>query len=117
MEFFFSEHIDNNIITLESMEFRHCIKVMRNNVGDFINIVDGKGTLFKGKIVSIDRGSCQIKIENIIKNYCKKKYYIHIAISPIKNHDRLEWFVEKSVEIGVDEISFVSCNLFLTPIN
>ena len=106
MEFFFSENIDNNNIILDSMEFRHCIKVMRNNIGDFINIVDGKGTLYEGEIMLIDKGTCQVKIKNIIQNYCEKKYYIHIGISPIKNHDRLEWFVEKSIEIGVDEISF-----------
>ena len=109
MEFFFSENIDNNIITLDSMEFRHCIKVMRNNIGDFINIVDGKGTLYGVEIMLIDKGTCQVEIKNIIQNYCEKKYYIHIGISPIKNHDRLEWFVEKSIEIGVDEISFINC--------
>ena len=108
MEFFFSENIDKNFITLESMEFRHCIKVMRNNIGDSINVVDGKGTLFEGEIISFNKGNCQVEIKNIIKNYSARKYYTHIAISPIKNHDRLEWFVEKSVEIGVDEISFIS---------
>ena len=110
MEFFFSENINKNLITLESMEFLHCIKVMRNNIGDSVNVIDGKGTLFEGEIISINKGNCQIEIKNRIKNHSVRKHYTHIAISPIKNHDRLEWFVEKSVEIGVEEISFICCS-------
>ena len=36
-----------------------------------------------------------------------KKSHIHIVISPTKSRQRLEWFIEKSIEIGVDEISFI----------
>ena len=107
MEFFFSENITDSTIVLDSMEFRHCIKVMRNNVGDIINVIDGKGSVYEGEIKIINKGNCKVLINKIIKDFCKKEYYIHIAISAIKNHDRLEWFIEKSVEIGIDEISFI----------
>ena len=50
MEFFFSENITDSTIVLDSMEFRHCIKVMRNNVGDIINVIDGKGSVYEGEI-------------------------------------------------------------------
>ena len=110
MEFFFSENINNSTIILDSMEFRHCIKVMRNNVGDRVSVIDGKGNVYKGKIKIINRGNCEILVDDVIENYCKKEYYTHIGISPIKNHDRLEWFIEKAIEIGVDEISFINCS-------
>ena len=109
MEFFFSDNIIDNIITLDSQESKHCSKVLRKNIGDNIHVVDGKGTLYSGKIVLITKKKCEISIITTQKNYNNKKYYIHIAISPIKNHDRLEFFVEKSIEIGVDEISFIQC--------
>ncbi len=109
MELFFSNHINDDIIILDSQESRHCTKVLRKNVGDLVNVVDGVGNFYKGELVLIDKNSCQIKVNEVINNYGKKKYYIHIAISPIKNHDRLEWFIEKSVEIGIDEISFIQC--------
>jgi len=109
MELFFSDNIDNDIIILDSQESRHCTKVLRKSVGDSVNVVDGIGNLYKGELVSISRNNCQIKINEVINDYGRKKYYIHIAISPIKNHDRLEWFIEKSVEIGIDEISFIQC--------
>jgi len=109
MELFFSDNIDKDTITLDVQESRHCTKVLRKGIGDAVNVVDGIGNFYKGEIFLISNNSCQIKINEILNDYGRKKYYIHIAISPIKNHDRLEWFIEKSVEIGIDEISFIQC--------
>ena len=109
MELFFSNHIIDDIIYLDSQESRHCTKVLRKSLGDKINVVDGLGNLYFGEIIYISKSECKVEIASIEKDYGKKNYYIHIAISPIKNHDRLEWFVEKTIEIGVDEISFINC--------
>tara|TARA_Y100000590_G_C15596676_1_gene968330 strand:- start:525 stop:1241 length:717 start_codon:yes stop_codon:yes gene_type:complete len=109
MEFFYSENIKNDIITLDNFESRHCIKVLRKSNGDTINIVDGKGTLYTGLIKNDNPKNCKVKISNSVKEYDKKDFYIHIAISPIKNNNRIEWFIEKVVEIGIDEISFINC--------
>ena len=109
MELFFSNHIIDDIIYLDSQESRHCTKVLRKSLGDKINIVDGLGNLYFGKMIYISKSECKVEIASVEKNYGKKNYYIHIAISPIKNHERLEWFVEKTIEIGVDEITFINC--------
>ena len=109
MQLFFSENINNNIIILDKIESNHCLKVLRYRVGDDICSVDGKGNYYEGIISSIENKICYIKIKNVIKNFDKKSHYIHIAISLLKNQDRLEWFIEKSVEIGVDEITFINC--------
>ena len=61
-------------------------------------------------MIFADKRKCQVETVKIINNYNKRNHYTHIAISPIKNHDRLEWFVEKSIEIGIDEISFIKCS-------
>jgi 16S rRNA (uracil1498-N3)-methyltransferase len=34
---------------------------------------------------------------------------LHVAVAPTKSIDRIEWFLEKAVEIGIDEVSFVEC--------
>lgn len=36
-------------------------------------------------------------------------YKLHIAIAPTKNIERLEWFIEKATEIGIDEITPLIC--------
>ncbi|MBI71885.1 MAG: 16S rRNA (uracil(1498)-N(3))-methyltransferase [Candidatus Marinimicrobia bacterium] len=109
MEFFYSDDIYNDIIKLNTYESKHCIRVLRKKEGQSLNVVDGKGTLYQGKLVSITKKNCHVRIDKIFENYSCRDYYIHIAISPVKNHDRIEWFVEKSIEIGVDEISFIKC--------
>jgi len=110
MKLFFSENITNNMITLDEIESKHCIKVLRYNLGDVIYVVDGKGNYYEGIVSSVENKICYVEIKNSIKNFDQKNYYIHIAISPLKNQDRLEWFIEKTVEIGVDEITFINCD-------
>jgi len=109
MELFFSNNIKDGIIFLDIVESRHCIKVLRKKVGDKVNVVDGLGSFYKGVIYIDNIKECQIKVLNKIENYDRKNNYIHIAISPIKNNNRIEWFIEKAIEIGVDEISFINC--------
>ena len=110
MEFFYSNNIKDDLIILDSIESKHCIKVLRKSIGDKVNVVDGNGSLYIGIIHLDNSKECHIKIIDVINDYNNKKFYIHIAISPIKNHHRLEWFVEKAIEIGIDEISFIDCN-------
>ena len=110
MELFYSHNINRGIIKLDNIESRHCIKALRKSIGDRVNVVDGKGNLYKGTIESDDSRECKIKIFETIIEYDKRDRYIHIAISPIKNNSRIEWFVEKVIEIGIDEISFIDCD-------
>jgi 16S rRNA (uracil1498-N3)-methyltransferase len=44
-----------------------------------------------------------------VKEYGKRNYFLHMAISPLKNPDRFEWFLEKATEIGIDEITPLLC--------
>ena len=53
MELFFSNIINNNIIVLDAFESKHCIRVLRKKIGDMINVVDGKGNLYKSEIIKI----------------------------------------------------------------
>lgn len=71
-------------------------------------ITDGKGFFYKACIQNADPRECTFSIEESIPEV-KKSFSIHIAISPTKNADRMEWFVEKVVELGVDEITLIEC--------
>ena len=109
MQLFFSDNI-NNQFTLSSEESKHIIKVLRKKEGDIIHFTDGKGNLLVSEIITSHIKKTQVKI---IEKICKEKkhnYYLHIAISPTKNIDRFEWFLEKSCEIGIDEITPIICD-------
>ncbi len=109
MQLFYSTKINDDIISLDKIETNHCIKVLRHSVGDKIHVVDGFGNYFIAEILDFSKSQCNAKIIKSVPKFNKRPYYSHIAISPTKNHDRIEWFVEKAVEIGIDEISFINC--------
>ena len=108
MNIFFSKNISTDIAVLDKIESNHCLNVLRNEIGDKVMLVDGEGCTYECIIDSVKNKIAYLNILNKIYSP-KKSNYIHIAISPVKNHDRIEWFIEKSIEIGVDEISFISC--------
>lgn len=93
---------------LDPDESRHCVKVLRNQSGDQIHITDGKGFMYDAVITKADPGKCSFTVSKKI-SVPPRKFSIHVAISPVKNADRMEWFVEKVVEIGIEKISFIEC--------
>jgi 16S rRNA (uracil1498-N3)-methyltransferase len=109
MQVFYAPDITDGHYILDERESRHSIRVMRMKKGELVRLIDGRGNLFQGTIAVPDPHKCIIEIESVIKNFETRPYKLHMAISPLKNPDRFEWFVEKSVEIGVDEITPVVC--------
>ncbi|MFT6035330.1 MAG: 16S rRNA (uracil1498-N3)-methyltransferase [Marivirga sp.] len=94
---------------LDHEESKHCIKVLRKQVGDTIQIINGKGNLYEAKILAANHKKCSFQVLSVLSQP-SPSVYKHIAIAPTKNIDRIEWFVEKAVEIGIDEISFIRCH-------
>jgi 16S rRNA (uracil1498-N3)-methyltransferase len=105
---FYQPLITENIFHLDPEESRHCTKVLRKKSGDSIDITDGKGLFYHAIIEDTTTHQCTFRIESR-RSEPPRNFYLHIVISPTKNPDRTEWFVEKAVEIGVDEITFIEC--------
>ncbi len=108
MQLFFKENIkEKGIDFLDEEESKHCVKVLRLAKNDTFYLTNGKGVLAKVQVGNANPRKCEIEtIEYQITNK-NKNYFIHLAIAPTKNAERIEWLVEKCVEIGIDEISFV----------
>ena len=104
MNLFFSNfsQTDNEIVVNEN-DSRHILKSYRKGIGDILNFTNGNGLLAECKI--IEKGKkIKVKIVKISKNK-PNKVSINVAISPLKNPSRFEWFVEKATEIGIKEIT------------
>lgn len=104
MHLFYQDQLPE-ITYLDLDESKHCIKVLRQEVGDEINIIDGKGTFYTAKITKAHHKKCEFEIIEIQKGQ-KPSFHRHLAIAPTKNMDRMEWLIEKATEMGIDEISF-----------
>ncbi|MBL6445851.1 16S rRNA (uracil(1498)-N(3))-methyltransferase [Fulvivirga sp. 29W222] len=108
MALFYQPEIPAGVHYLDQEESRHCVKVLRHGTGDIIKILDGKGNIYKAQITTASPKECVFEIiDTTIQD--KPPFHIHIAIAPTKNLDRMEWFIEKAVEIGIQEVSFMLC--------
>lgn len=105
MHYFFARHIDNNIAQLDADESLHLSKVLRLKSGDSIGVLDGSGNIFSALVKTVHAKASEAEIVGIAKEYNPKPYRLHVAMAPTKMMERFEWFLEKAVEIGIDEIS------------
>ncbi|MHB9142892.1 MAG: 16S rRNA (uracil(1498)-N(3))-methyltransferase [Paludibacter sp.] len=94
---------------LPEEESLHAVKVLRLQSGDAIIVVDGVGGYYEARITRPHPKHCEFEIVKSIAGFGKRDYKLHIAIAPTKNIERLEWFIEKATEIGIDEITPLIC--------
>jgi 16S rRNA (uracil1498-N3)-methyltransferase len=94
---------------LSEEESKHCIRVLRLEAGAEVQLIDGHGGLYTAQIKDAHPKRTILQITSIITGFNKRNHYLHIAVAPTKNLERLEWFLEKATEIGIDEISLIIC--------
>ena len=109
MNLFYQPQIVHGLLHLDPDESRHAVKVLRKKQGDQLFLTDGKGIFYEATITSPDARKCAFDINKTIAEQIRN-FVIHVAISPTKNADRIEWFVEKTVEFGIDEITLLECD-------
>jgi 16S rRNA (uracil1498-N3)-methyltransferase len=109
MQVFYTPEIKKITYQLTEEESKHAIKVLRLEAGDEVCMIDGVGGLYFGIIDEPDQKKCVIRVIEKIEQYNRRNYNLHIAIAPTKNIERLEWFLEKVTEIGIDEITPILC--------
>jgi 16S rRNA (uracil1498-N3)-methyltransferase len=106
---FYQPQIASGALWLPEDESKHCIKVLRKTVGELITVVDGNGSFYECMITNPSPSRCEYNVQRTIPETIKS-FNIHIAIAPTKNADRMEWFVEKATEVGVDTITLMECD-------
>ena len=95
---------------LPEEESGHCVQVLRRTTGDEIMVTDGVGQLYRCAITNPHRKHCELKIVSVETPAPLHEGFIRICVAPTKNIDRLEWCIEKCVEMGVDEIIPILCD-------
>jgi len=105
MNLFYTPDIQDQFYQLDEVESKHCIRVLRLKEEDIIHLIDGKGSLFKAKIIDAHPKRCTVRCIETKTEFGKLNYNLHIALAPTKNIDRTEWFLEKCTEIGIHEFT------------
>ncbi len=97
-------------LTLGEEDSKHCVKVLRMAEGDTIEVVDGNGTLYTCRIAMAHPKRCAVEVVDSVMQLPHWGCRITLAIAPTKNLDRIEWLVEKCVEMGIDRIIPLRCH-------
>lgn len=104
MKLFFGQIFPD--ILIDSDEQQHIAKVLRMREGEEIHLTDGKGNLAKGTLI-FEGKKVTLTVSEVKENLPDLSPKLHIAIAPTKNIDRIEFFLEKAVEMGISEVSFI----------
>lgn len=104
MQLFYTHDLESDFCTLNEEESKHCIRVLRMRVGDELHLTDGRGTMYRCKVVDDNVKRCVVEVVETMANYEPLSYGLTMAVAPTKNIDRYEWFLEKATEIGVDTV-------------
>ena len=109
MHIFYTPELSGNTYTLDETESKHCIRVLRLEKGNEITLVDGRGGWFTAEIADPNPKRCAVNVIKSELNFGQRNFQAHIAIAPTKNIERIEWFLEKATEIGIDRVTPLLC--------
>ena len=94
--------------TLSETSSKHCVQVLRMDVGEQIDITNGQGGLFHATIQVAHKKNAVVTITTSTQTD-RPKQKLQLGISLLKNAVRLEWLFEKATEIGVTSITPLVC--------
>jgi len=98
------------VINFDPQESKHISKILRLQIGDYIQITNGDGQLFKAQLIDADIKKCKARVLSQIEVSKPKRPYFHLFVAPPKSKQRWEWLLEKVTEIGVDQITPIVCD-------
>ena len=94
---------------LPSDEAMHALRVLRMKIGDEMMLMDGQGNYYRAEVTLAHTRHCFYEIKEQLPQQRQWQGHIHLAVSPTKMMERVEWMTEKAVEVGIDELSFLNC--------
>ena len=102
------EQIRDQEILLDEEESKHLLKVLRLQLGDAVEVVDGEGNLYQARISQVAKRNCMLQIDQK-ESKPNRQPKLWMAVAPTKNLNRWEWFLEKATELGIGKISPIRC--------
>ncbi len=102
--------VKDNVATITGKDARHISQVLRLKKGDWLMLTDGQGNRWKAVILSISPKEVVAVAQDFSpanigrpEGLRYKSTNITLAQAVIK-HDRLEWIIQKAVELGCSRI-------------
>ena len=104
MQLFLAEELTLSSLRLPEEEAKHALKVLRHSPGDVLHCIDGKGTFYEAELIDSQGKTAELRVLNRSENWHEPPERVGLLFPPLKNRNRLEVLLEKSVELGVTDL-------------
>lgn len=94
-------------VMITDEEFRHC-KALRLREESLIMISNGNGMCARTRVANVHAHSLELTPIQFLPNHNESPYRYHLCIGSLDSKDRMEFVVEKAVELGVQSVMIVS---------
>lgn len=98
--FFLDSPLSEPTFSLEKEEAYHLIKVMRAQLGDTIEVMNGKGTVIQAEVTSLNKNSAELRL--LSRKNIPPSPSIILAQALLRP-SLLDWVIEKGTELGALE--------------
>src|SRR5664280_1453185 len=95
--------LKNGMALVAGPMFKYIVTVLRKSAGERIDLIDGKGYLYRCLVHGIKGKEVYLQVQDVEHRPEEKRHGITLCVSPIKG-PRMDWLVEKATELGVDRI-------------
>lgn len=101
---FFTQYIQDNTAFLRGEDVRHVGQVLRMRPGEELTLCDGAGTDYQARITSLSETEIALEILSSEPSRSEPSLRLHLYQCCPKG-DKLEWIIQKCVELGVYDIT------------
>jgi len=100
---FYCCSLSDSVVQLSAAQAHHLADVLRLNVGQKVELFDGKGSLAVAEVINAAHRKVALKILEL--KTAPKPFQKQIIIAPsIAKGERFDWLIAKCTELGVDRI-------------
>jgi 16S rRNA (uracil1498-N3)-methyltransferase len=93
----------NGMVLVTGPSCKYILTVLRKTPGDRIDVMDGKGYLYRCTIHTVKGKEIYLHVMDAVHHPDEKKTKVTLLVSPIKG-PRMDWLIEKATELGADRI-------------
>lgn len=94
--------LDSSDICVQGDEARHA-RALRLRVGDAVLLSNGEGLVARGTVAAAERDAYTISVVELLPNHGELPYRVAVALGILDNKDRMEFALEKAVELGATD--------------
>ena len=100
---FFIENVSGEFITVSGSDAAHIAKSLRMKPGESVTVCGGQGIDFLCEITELSEQTVQLRVVDTVVTQSEPSLHVTLY-QGVPKGDKLEWIIEKTIELGVSRI-------------